>query len=134
MHLKNQVVATSAQIQALIKDYPKDSPIAMVNILKFKETADNGKESGQAAYQRYFKNMQPLLTKANARILWSGQVNMTVIGDTKEQPDMVAIVEYPSVQNFIDMATSADYQKVKEDRKIALTYGGLLASSSLITQ
>lgn len=134
MHLNNQVVATSEQIQALVKDYPKDSPIAMVNILKFKETADNGKESGQAAYQRYFQNMQPLLAKAGARILWSGQVNMTVIGDTKEQPDMVAIVEYPSVQNFIEMATSDDYQKVKGDREIALTYGGLLASSSLITQ
>lgn len=130
MQLTNEVTATSEQISALVKDYPKDTPVAMVNILKFKAKTDNGTESGQEAYMRYYQNVQPLLEKAGARIVWSGQVNQTVIGNADGQPDMVAIVEYPSVQNFVAMATSPEYQEIKEDREIALTYGGLMASST----
>ena len=134
MQLTNQITATSEQIGALIKDYPKDTPVAMVNILKFKAETGNGKESGQEAYMRYFQNVQPLLEKAGAKIVWSGQVNHTIIGDANGQPDMVAIVEYPSVQNFVAMATSPEYQEIKEDREIALTYGGLMASSTAMKQ
>jgi uncharacterized protein (DUF1330 family) len=79
---------------------------------------------------RYFQNMQPLLAKANAKIVWSGYVQNTVIGDSSNQPDMVAIVEYPSVQHFVAMATSPEYQAVKNDREIALTYGGLMAATT----
>lgn len=132
MQLNNQVLATSEQFKALAQDHPKDTPVVMVNILKFKDKTAEGNESGQEAYMRYSKNMQPLLTKAGAKIIWSGQVNMTVIGDSEGQPDMVALVEYPSVQHFIAMATSPEYQEVKNDREIALTYGGLMASSTIL--
>lgn len=130
MQLTNQITATGDQIKALVQDYPKDTPVAMVNILKFKEKTDEGNESGKDAYMRYFQNMQPLLAKANAKIIWSGYVQNTVIGNSSSQPDMVAIVEYPSVQHFVAMATSPEYQTVKNDREIALTYGGLMAATT----
>jgi len=132
MLLNNQIVATGEQIKKIAQDYPKNTPVVMVNILKFKAKTDKGDESGQAAYMRYSKNVAPLLEKAGGKVLWSGQVNMTIIGDTEDQPDMVLVVEYPSIQNFLAMVTSSEYQAVKEDREIALEYGGLLASSSLI--
>lgn len=132
MLLNNQIVATGEQIKTLAQDYPKNTPVVMVNLLKFKEKTEKGNESGQAAYMRYSQNVLPLLEKVGGKILWSGQVNMTVIGDNDDQPDMVIIVEYPSVQNFLAMATSPEYQEIKEDREIALEYGGLLASSTLM--
>ncbi|HAS39584.1 MAG TPA: DUF1330 domain-containing protein [Microscillaceae bacterium] len=132
MLLNNQIVATGEQIKKLAQDYPKNTPVVMVNILKFKTKTDKGDESGQAAYMRYSQNVAPLLAKAGGQVLWSGQVNTTIIGDTEDQPDMILVVEYPSIQNFLAMVTSPEYQAVKEDREIALEYGGLLASSSLI--
>ncbi|MEM8863016.1 MAG: DUF1330 domain-containing protein [Chloroflexota bacterium] len=131
MNLNDQVTPQREDFFAFMNDYPADTPVAMINILKFKEKSGKGDESGQAAYLRYSKNMEPLLAKAGAKILWGGKVNQTVIGDTSDQPHMVFIVEYPSKQAFIDMSTSEEYKVIGQDREIALEYGGLLASSTI---
>lgn len=130
MNLTNQIEATREQFVDFIKNYPKNTPVAMVNILKFKEKSGNGDETGRAAYVRYSKNMTDLLAEYGGKVLWSGNVQKTVIGDSSDQPDMVLVVEYPTAQHFADMATCAEYQVLKKDRLIALEYGGLLASIS----
>ena len=107
--------------------YPKDTPLVMVNIIKFKETTENGNETGQEAYARYFKNVQPFVAKAKATLIWKGAVATTVIGDSKDQPNMIFLVEYPSVNHFLEMVSNPEYQKVANDRTIALEYGGLIA-------
>lgn len=124
MNLHNQILATKEQIMALVHDYPKGQPVVMVNLIKFKG------EEGRKSYERYSRNMVSLLQKAEAKVLYSGTVNLTVIGDTEDQPDMVILVEYPSTQHFIDMATSEEYKVVGKDRGGALVYGGLLASTA----
>ena len=131
MNLTDQVVPQREDFFAFMNDYPADTPVAMINILKFKDKSGNGDETGQQAYLRYSKNMEPLLAKAQGKIIWMGNVNQTVIGDTSDQPHMVLIVEYPSKQHFIDMSTSAEYKVIGQDREIALEYGGLLASSTI---
>ncbi len=125
-----QVAATQEQIAQLMK-YPKDTPIVMTNIIKFKDITENGNETGQQAYMRYFKNVQPFILKANAKLIWKGTVVSTVIGDSKDQPNMILIVEYPSVDHFLQMATNPEYQKVAIDRTIALEYGGLIACKTI---
>ena len=130
MLLNNQVVPTKEQFVTFMKTYPKDEPVVMINLLKFKEKSGKGEESGREAYKRYGKNVQRLLDKVGGKVLWAGEVNMTVIGDPTDHPDMVAIVEYPSAQKFVEMSTSAEYQPIGVDREISLTYGGLLASST----
>lgn len=131
MKLSNQVTPKREDFFALMNDYPADMPVAMINILKFKERSGNGDETGQQAYLRYSQNMAPLLEKAQAKVIWAGKVNQTVIGDGSDQPHMVLIVEYPSKQHFIDMSTSDEYKVIGQDREIALEYGGLLASSTI---
>ena len=131
MNLTNQVIATKENFMDFIKNYPANIPVVMINIMKFKTTTATG-EAGKKAYMRYSKNVAPLLKGVGGRIIWSGIVNKTVIGDLADKPDMVAIVEYPSKQAFVNMATSPAYQAIKEDREISLEYGGLLASSTLI--
>ena len=131
MNLTNQVTPKREELFAFMNDYPADTPVAMINILKFKEKSGNGDETGQQAYLRYSQNMTPLLEKAQAKVLWAGKVNQTVIGAGNDQPHMVFIVEYPSKQAFIDMSTSEEYKVIGQDREIALEYGGLLASSTI---
>ncbi len=125
-----QVAASQAQIAQLM-EYPKNTPLVMTNIIKFKTVTNNGNESGQEAYMRYFKNVQPFIAKAKAKLIWKGTVASTVIGDSEDQPDMILLVEYPSVDHFLQMATDPEYQKVAVDRTLALEYGGLIACKTI---
>jgi len=129
MHL-TQVAASKEQITQLMT-YPKDTPVVMTNIIKFKALTENGNETGKEAYMRYFINVQPFIAKAEATLIWKGTVSSTVIGDSSDQPDMILIVEYPSVDHFLQMATDPDYQKIAVDRTIALEYGGLIACKTI---
>ena len=131
MTLDHQILSTKEQFMDFFKNYPAGEPVVMVNILKFKEQSVNGEESGRAAYSRYSKNVAPLLEKVGGKVLWSGNVKNTVIGDATDKADMVLIVQYPSSQHFMDMATSEEYKKISHDRENALQYGGLWASTTV---
>jgi uncharacterized protein (DUF1330 family) len=129
MHL-TQVSPTKEQIVQLMS-YPQDIPVVMTNIIKFKPKTNAGNETGQEAYMRYFKNVQPLVAEAEAKVIWKGTVAMTVIGDSNDTPHMIFLVEYPTVQHFLKMITNPEYQKITVDRTIALEYGGLIACKTL---
>jgi uncharacterized protein (DUF1330 family) len=125
-----QVSPTKEQIAQLMS-YPQDTPVVMTNIIKFKSITDDGNETGQEAYMRYFKNVQPLVAKAEAKVIWKGTVAMTVIGDSNDSPHMIFLVEYPTTQHFLNMITNPEYQKISVDRSIALEFGGLIACKTL---
>lgn len=123
--LTNQVSPTNAQISEL-QNYPQNTPLVMLNILRFKERA-NSDETGQEVYTRYFKNATPFVEKYGAKLIWKGQVHSTVIGDSDNQPHIVFLVEYPSANHFFAMISNPGYQKIAGDRSLALEYGGLIA-------
>ena len=121
----NQIVPKDVQLTEL-QGYPKNTPLVMLNILKFKaKTSTN--ETGQEAYARYFKNASPFVKESGGKLIWKGQVQTTVIGNSDLQPHVVFLVEYPSVKNFFTMITNPEYQKIASDRTLALEYGGLIA-------
>jgi uncharacterized protein (DUF1330 family) len=123
--LTNQIHPTESQL-AQLSAYPKNTPIVMLNILRFKAKTNTG-ETGQEAYARYFKNVAPFVAKAEAKLIWKGQVFGTLIGDAENQPHLTFLVEYPSVDHFFAMVSNPEYQKIAGDRTIALEYGGLIA-------
>jgi len=131
MQLSNQVLPTPENFIGFIKNYPSQTPVVMVNILKFKANSGNDNESGEAAYNRYSKNVAALLSKVGGRLIWGGNVKKTIIGDYISQPDRILIVYYPSKEAFVEMSTSKAYNKIKADREISLEYGGLLATESI---
>ncbi len=125
-----QVHPTQNQMTQLMA-YPEDTPLTMLNIIKFKSKTEAGNETGKQAYARYFKNAQEFIKQSGAKLIWKGAVATTVIGDTKNQPDMIFLVEYPSVTHFIKMVSNSEYQRIVNDRSIALEYGGLIACQPL---
>ena len=127
--LSDQVSPTDAQL-AELQAYPKDTPLVMLNILKFKSQASTN-ETGQEVYARYFKNAQPFVAKSGAKLIWKGQVHSTVIGDSINQPHVIFLVEYPTVNHFFAMVSNPEYQKIAGDRSIALEYGGLIACQNV---
>lgn len=131
MLLNNQIHPTAEQFQELVNNYPKDQPVVMINILRYKDKTGNGEETGETAYARYGQNVLPFLKKAKGRLLWRGDVNNTVIGSSEGQPQVVLLIEYPSITNFIEMTTDPAYIKIAADRTLGLEYGGLMASTTV---
>ncbi len=125
-----QIKPSEEQI-AHIMAYPKNTPVTMVNIIRFREKTENGEETGKEAYARYYKNAQEFVIRSKAKLIWKGAVATTVIGDSNKQPDMIFLVEYPSVDHFLKMIADPAYQKIAGDRSIALEYGGLIACQTL---
>lgn len=127
----NAIDPTRESIKALAGTYPKDTPVTMLNILKFKAKADGKAETGIEAYTRYGKNAAKHLEKAGGKVIFAGEVKNTVIGDMEDQPHQILLVEYPSVSHFLNMIMSPEYQAITGDRSIALEYGGLIACKTM---
>jgi uncharacterized protein (DUF1330 family) len=123
--LTNQIHPTPEQV-AQLQTYPKNTPVVMVNILKFKAQTESG-ETGKETYARYFKNASPFVAKSGAKLVWKGRVHNSLIGNAANQPHVIFLVEYPSVDHFFAMAGNPEYQKIATDRSLALEYGGLIA-------
>jgi len=123
--LSNQILPTNDQLTEL-QAYPQNTPLVMLNILKFKELTSTN-ETGQDVYARYLKNATPFVEKSGGKIVWKGQVHNIVIGDSDKKPHVIFLVEYPSVNHFFTMISNPEYQKIAGDRSIALEYGGLIA-------
>ena len=78
-----------------------DSPIYMVNLLKFKQKAEyeDGREtnaSGAEAYGIYGKEVQAHIEKVGGKFIFSGSVSRLMLGEVEDLWDTVAIVMYPS--------------------------------------
>ena len=127
MNLSNHIHPTKEQFRNLVAHYPKDTPVTMINILKFKDKTEAGNESGADAYARYGQNVIPFMKKVNAQLLWKGTINSILIGGAEDKAHTILLVRYPTLQHFIDMTSDPEYVKISKDRSIALVYGGLWA-------
>jgi len=124
MKVVNQVYPTFDQIMPLASD-PTPGPIAMVNLLKFRDKAEyqDGRPddiSGREAYMRYVAEMGAVVAAAGGRFLFSGDVKQLVIGEVEELWDAVGIAEYPSRAEFHRIATSPEVQAIGVHREAGL--------------
>jgi uncharacterized protein (DUF1330 family) len=119
------------QIKELL-DGPADTPVVMVNLLSFKDRADGGNEgmSGVESYRLYGENMRKFVESKGGRFIWSGRVDSMVIGESDTDFDIIALVEYPSRQAFVEIATSAHVREIGEDRAKGLAGQWLIATTS----
>ena len=111
---------------------PKDQPVVMLNLLRFKERADepDAGSSGQAAYRRYGDAMRKIVESHGGRILWTGRVDSMVIADVEPGYHAVALVEYPSRQKFFEIATSKEVAAIGVHRAAGLESQWLIATTA----
>jgi uncharacterized protein (DUF1330 family) len=125
---------TKEQIQGLV-DSPLDTPVVMLNLLKFAERAGGdggtGERTGRESYARYGERMRELLERAGARVLFQGRADSVVIGGDADGWDAVILVEYPSRQAFLEMTSSPKYRDVSKDRGAGLVDSRLIAMTEL---
>ena len=119
------------QIQALLQsDF--EGPVAMLNLLKFKERAEyeDGREtdlSGREAYQLYGQQMAPFVASKGGRLLHSSEARFLMIGDGELEWDMVAIMEYPSKEDFAKIAGAPEVAEFALHRTAGLAHQLLVA-------
>lgn len=124
MNYANAVYPTFERLVALAED-PTPGPIAMVNLLKFRDKAlyKDGRPddiSGREAYMRYVAEMRHIVEGNGGRFLFSGRVKALVIGELDELWDDVGIAEYPSAAAFHRIATSPEVQAIGVHREAGL--------------
>ncbi len=131
MNLHNQKDPTPQQFKMLLKTFPENTPISMLNIIKYKGDLPQEDLTGEDLYNRYMAQVMPFLKRAEGKLIWKGRVVHTLIGDSEDQPHMMMVISYPSVMHFINMITTPEYEAVAKDRTMALEYGGLIATQQI---
>ncbi|MFZ8999120.1 MAG: DUF1330 domain-containing protein, partial [Ilumatobacteraceae bacterium] len=89
-----------------------DGPIWMVNLMKYRETADyaDGRAStisGREADDEYAP--VDVLTDIGAEVVFFGDVDQQLLG-TDVIWDRVGVVKYPTRRSFIDMQSRSDFR------------------------
>jgi uncharacterized protein (DUF1330 family) len=103
----------------------------MVNLLKFKPLADGGDISGRESYNRYGRDVKPIVEALGGRIIWHGRADQTLIGDESAEWDAIALVEYPSRKAFLEMAMSKQMNEIHHNREAGLERTVLIACTEL---
>jgi uncharacterized protein (DUF1330 family) len=124
MIVENKVTPSEDQLKGFMEG-DVDSPIHMLNLLKFKEKAEyeDGRDTnltGAEAYAIYGKEVQGHLERVGGLGIFSGAVSRLMLGEVEELWDVVAIVTYPSRKAMLQMVTDTDYLKSAEHRTAGL--------------
>ena len=124
MEVKNDVKPNQSQMDAFLEG-DTDTPISMVNLLKFKEKAEyeDGRDinlSGKEAYMIYAKEVKDHLKKVGAEMMFGGEVSRLMLGEVEDLWDNVAIARYPSRKAMLEMMMDSDYQESEKHRSAGL--------------
>ena len=125
MEVVNEVVPSSRErIEEMMQPGP-ESPICMVNLLKFKDKAEyeDGREtdlSGYDAYQIYGRAVAKLLPEYGAKFVFAGDVTFLSLGQVEELWDEIAIVKYPSRGDLVAMSSSDAWREIAVHRTAGL--------------
>lgn len=122
------------QLSRVLKQVPQDTPIVMVNLLRFRDEAvypdGHGAEpcSGAEAYHRYAQVAVKKIQEVGGKPLWAGSVQGSLIAPPDEEWDEVVLVQYPSIGAFMDMIREEEYQAAAVHRTAALENARLICT------
>lgn len=135
MNVENALYPTPDRIAELMTK-ASGEPIAMLNLLKFRDKATyaDGRSSdlsGREAYMLYGVPMQELVVRGGGRMIFSGQIQSLVIGTAEDMWDVAALVEYPSSAAFARIATSPEVAAIGVHRAAGLAGQLLIRVASM---
>ena len=124
MIFNNSVHPTKEQMEGFLEG-DNETPIAMINLLKFKEKAeyeDNRDTdlTGEQAYTIYMKEVIEHLEKVGGEASFGGSINRLMLGEVEELWDKAFIAKYPSRKAMLKMITDPDYLESNKHREAGL--------------
>lgn len=113
---------------AAFKDLPRDEPIHMLNLLRYRDLAEypqghehHGKGwTGARAYREYGKTSGPIFARVGGTIVWRGTFHTMVTGPEGERWHDGFVAQYPNSGAFFEMIKDAEYQLAVVNRTAAL--------------
>lgn len=116
------------------KALPRDAPVEMLNLLRFREVAAypagharaGAGLTGAEAYRLYGAESGPVFRRVGGTILWSGRPELTLIGPADERWDAAFVARYPTAAAFLEMVTDPDYRQAVVHRQAAVLTSRLI--------
>lgn len=116
------------------KDLPRDRPIEMLNLIRYRERAAypdghpaaQEQLSGAEAYRRYGAESGPVFARVGGTIVWSGKPELVLIGPQDERWDAAFLARYPGAGAFLAMVTDPEYRKAVVHRQAAVETSRLI--------
>jgi uncharacterized protein (DUF1330 family) len=114
---------------------PITGAVVMLNLLRFKSTADYSTNpklapripiSGKQAFQKYIQHTQPFLEQSGGEILFLGEGGNYFIGPEHERWDLMMLIKQKSLADFLAFASNTDYLAGMGHRSAALEDSRLL--------
>jgi uncharacterized protein (DUF1330 family) len=119
------------------KALPRDQPIEMLNLVRYRaqaaypvdHPAAATPQTGAQAYAAYARASGPIFARVGGTIVWSGAPRVMLIGPADEAWDAAFIARYPSASAFLEMATDPAYRAAVVHRQAAVETSRLLRTS-----
>jgi len=117
---------TPGKIKELMQTANDNSPIVMVNLLKFRDQAEypegsgHSPCSGEQAYQCYSEVAFEKIKQAGGNVSFLAASIGTLIGPEDENWDKVILVKYPSFKAFVAMIMANEYQAASVHRTASI--------------
>lgn len=103
------VEINKAQFDAF-KKLALNTPVVMLNLLKFKDEVPETGLSGEVAYKEYMRQATPFFEKADAEVLFLGKPQTMLIGPSNEALwDKVLLIKYKTIAGFLTMVQAEGY-------------------------
>lgn len=114
------------------KELPRDKPIMMLNLLRFRQKAayDDGRDcTGEEAYAAYGRESGPVFRRVGGEIIWRGRPELMLIGPKDKHWDMIFVARYPTAGAFMEMVTDPDYRVAVRHRQAAVRDSRLIRTA-----
>jgi uncharacterized protein (DUF1330 family) len=129
---------TQDQLRSLLTS-DEDGPLQFVNLLSYRAEAQypeghglaGGGLTGAEAYGRYGAVALDQVVRRGGALVLYNDVLQVLIGRTAPW-DQIAIMQYPSIDAFVDMIRDPDYQAALVHRDAGLADTALLVSRALV--
>ena len=127
-------IEPTREAMAAFRDLPADQPIAMINLVRFREKAaypvdhpDHASAlTGAEAYAAYGRAAAAAFARSGGNQVWLGRPELTLIGPADEAWDLAFIVHYQTAEAFITMVRDPEYQLAVVHRQAAVADSRLI--------
>lgn len=121
------------------KALPRDTPIHMLNLLRFRDHAayPDGHShaarglTGAEAYAEYGRTSDPIFKGVGGRIIWRGEMESMVTGPQDKNWELAFIAAYPNAAAFLAMIVNPDYKLAVVHRQAAVLTSRLIRFAPL---
>lgn len=127
-------INSTPEAYAAMQGLPKDEPVQMLNMIRFKEKAEYAEGSefaakdwtGEQAYAEYSRRSSPIANRVGGKPIYIGVPQLTLIGPQHETWDAAFIIEYPDLATFLALVNDPKYKKHAFHRSAAVADSRLI--------